>query len=194
MGGTGRAVTGFVLKRGARVTCYDEKPVSEIQGLNGMKNAVTFIDNWDGNALNNEELVIVSPGVPMALKGIQTARQKGAEVISEIELAFRFTEKKIIGITGTNGKTTTVTLLGRILNNAGKKAGIGGNIGTPFIQLVEQDSGYTLYLLELSSYQLEGIVSFRPWIAGLLNITDDHLDRYTDINDYANAKLRIFMA
>jgi UDP-N-acetylmuramoylalanine--D-glutamate ligase len=84
-------------------------------------------------------------------------------------------------------------LLGQILNNAGKKAGVGGNIGTPFIRLVEHDRDYELYLLELSSYQLEGIVRFRPWIAGLLNITDDHLDRYKDINDYAKAKLRIFM-
>ncbi len=193
MGGTGRAVTGFILKRGARVTCYDRKPGSEINGLDGMKSAITMIGGWDGNALDNEELVIVSPGVPMASKGIQSARQQGAEVISEIEFASRFTKKKIIGITGTNGKTTTVTLLGQILNNAGKKAGVGGNIGTPFIQLVEHDSEYGLYLLELSSYQLEGIVSFRPWIAGLLNITDDHLDRYKDINDYAKAKVRIFM-
>jgi UDP-N-acetylmuramoylalanine--D-glutamate ligase len=193
MGNTGLATADFVLKRGGRVACYDQKPVSEIKGIDRIKSGITVVDAWDGNALGSCDLAVVSPGVPMALRGIQSAKSEGREVISEVELASRFTDKKIIGITGTNGKTTTVTLLGQILNNAGKKAGVGGNIGTPFIRLVEHDRDYELYLLELSSYQLEGIVRFRPWIAGLLNITDDHLDRYKDINDYAKAKLRIFM-
>ncbi len=193
MGNTGLATASFILKKQGKVTCYDQKPVSEIRGINGIKSDITIIDSWNGSALDDYELVIVSPGVPMALRGIQSVKGKGAEVISEIEFASRFTDKRIIGITGTNGKTTTVTLLGQILNNAGKKAGVGGNIGMPFIQLVEHDSEYGMYLLELSSYQLEGIVSFKPWIAGLLNITDDHLDRYKDINDYADAKFRIFM-
>ncbi len=193
MGNTGIATASFIFKNEGKITCYDQKPVSEIKDIDGIKSNITIIDNWDGTTLDDYDLIIVSPGVPMALRGIQSAIGKGTEVISEIEFASRFTDKKIIGITGTNGKTTTVTLLGQILNNAGKKAGVGGNIGTPFIQLVDHDSEYEMYLLELSSYQLEGIVSFKPWIAGLLNITDDHLDRYRDINDYADAKFRIFM-
>ncbi|MGC9026040.1 MAG: UDP-N-acetylmuramoyl-L-alanine--D-glutamate ligase [bacterium] len=193
MGATGIATANFVLNRGSRVTAYDQKPCSEIKGIESIRSGINLFDNWDGNSLNKCDLVIVSPGVPMALNAIRSAKQAGIEVISEIEFAYRFTDKPVIGVTGTNGKSTTVTLLGQILNNAGRKAGVGGNIGTPFIELVEHDKDYEIYVLELSSYQLEGIESFKPWIAVLLNITEDHLDRYRDMNEYANAKLRIFM-
>lgn len=193
MGKTGSAVAKFLLDRGAHPVCYEQNPASSIRGLDGLGSGLTVVDGWDGRHLESSGTVIVSPGVPLALPGIQAAKARGAEVISEVEFASRFTDKKIIAITGTNGKTTTVTLLGQILNNAGRNAGVGGNIGTPFIELVGNDSTAGMYLLELSSYQLEGIVTFRPWIAGLLNITEDHLDRYRDMNDYARSKLRIFM-
>lgn len=200
MGKTGIATAAFLMKRGANVTCFDQKQRTDIKEIGQLPESVKIakiVDRWDGLSIGGPgrdfELIVISPGVPMSLKGIEAEKKKGTEVISEIELAYRFTQKKIIGITGTNGKSTTVTLLGQILNNAGIKVGVGGNLGTPFIQLVENDNGYGLYLLELSSYQLEGIVKFSPWIAGLLNITDDHLDRYRGINEYAKAKFRIFM-
>ncbi len=193
MGSTGVAVAKFLVDRGAHPVCYEQKPASSVRVPGALERGITMVDGWDGRSLESGGLVIVSPGVPLALPGLQAAKARGAEVISEVEFASRFTDRKIIAITGTNGKTTTVTLLGQILNNAGRNAGVGGNIGTPFIELVGNDSTYSLYLLELSSYQLEGIVRFRPWIAGLLNITEDHLDRYKDMNDYARSKLRIFM-
>lgn len=193
MGVTGIATAHFILNRGGKVTAYDQKPGSNIKGIDDVISKITLFDNWDGFTLNNNELVIVSPGVPMSLEAIQSAKQKGIEVISEVEFAYRFTDKPIIGVTGTNGKSTTVTLLGQMLNNADKKVGVGGNLGTPFIQLVQDDNNYEMYLLELSSYQLEGIVLFKPWMAVLLNITEDHLDRYEHMSDYVSAKFRIFM-
>ncbi len=193
MGKTGIATALFLMKKGAVVTCFDQKHVSAIKGLDQLPQGTMVIGSWDGETSGDFDLMVMSPGVPMSLKGVESAKKKGTEVISEIELAYRFTQKKVIGITGTNGKSTTVTLLGQMLENAGIKVGVGGNLGTPFIELLDNDNGYDLYLLELSSYQLEGIVHFRPWIAGLLNITDDHLDRYPDIHEYAKAKFRIFM-
>ncbi len=194
MGKTGIATADFLYKNGASMTCFDQKPLYGIANLNTLKSGnAKIIDNWDGKHVGKFDFVIVSPGVPMSLEGITEARTNGIEVISEIELACRFTDKKIIGITGTNGKSTTVTVAGQILNNAGIKTGVGGNIGTPFIELINHDQGYGLYLLELSSYQLEGIITFRPWISVLLNITEDHLDRYGNMNEYTQAKFRIFM-
>lgn len=193
MGSTGIATIRFVLKQGGIVTAYDQKPVSAFKGIDDIMSKIHIVDNWDGTHIEDSDIIIVSPGVSLALKGIQSAKKRGIEVISEIEFASRFTRKPIIGITGTNGKSTTVTLLGQMLINGGKKVAVGGNIGTPFIHFISNDENYEIFLLELSSYQLEGIVSFKPWIAGLLNITEDHLDRYRDMNDYASAKFRIFM-
>lgn len=193
MGRTGIAAAHFLLRRGADVTCFDQRHRSSIHGIDELLPGIKIVDNWDGTDIDDFELLVMSPGVPMSLKAVESAKSKGIDVISEIELAYRFTKKRIIGITGTNGKSTTVTLLGKILNNGGMNIGIGGNLGIPFVQLAEIDDNYALYLLELSSYQLEGIVNFRPWIAGLLNITDDHLIRYKNINEYARAKFGIFM-
>ncbi len=193
MGKTGIATTNFLIKRGADVTCFDQKSLRDIHGIDRIQEGTRIIDGWGGVTMGDYGLVVVSPGVPMSLGGIVSARGRGAEVISEIELASRFTRKRIVAVTGTNGKTTTVTLLGQVLDNAGIRAGVGGNIGMPFVQLVQDDDRYDLYLLELSSYQLEGVIHFSPWIAGLLNITDDHLDRYAGIGEYARAKFRIFM-
>ncbi len=193
MGTTGIATADFLVRRGADVTCFDQKLRRDIADSGRFPEGTKIIDGWDGSAVGDYGLVVMSPGVPMSLRGVVSARGRGVEVISEVELASRFTGKRIVAVTGTNGKTTTVTLLGQMLGNAGIKAGIGGNIGTPFIQLVRDDDRYDLYLLELSSYQLEGIVHLTPWIAGLLNITDDHLDRYESMDEYAKAKFRIFM-
>lgn len=136
-------------------------------------------------------LIVKSPGIPENAAIIQKALNTGIPVISEIEFASRFTEQCIIAITGTNGKTTTTSLLHHILTKAGKKAAKGGNIGTSFARLVTE-GGYDYYVLEISSFQLDGMKQFRPHISILLNITPDHLDRYDqDFEKYIDSKFLI---
>lgn len=139
----------------------------------------------------NADIIIKSPGIPQKAPLIKRIKEKGIPIISEIEFAARFTQKKIIAITGSNGKTTTTSLIHYMLANAGKKIGLGGNIGHSFAELVIDDD-YDYYVLELSSFQLDDIDSFRPFVSILLNITPDHLDQYNyDINLYGASKLRI---
>ena len=128
--------------------------------------------------LDQIELVVVSPGVPTKSIPVRYAERAGAEVIGEIELAWRFLRGRVVGITGTNGKTTTTTLVGELLRDAGLPVQVGGNIGTPLISLVEtsREDGWTV--VELSSYQLETIKEFRPTVALVLNLMPDHMDRY----------------
>ncbi len=138
------------------------------------------------------DLIVISPGVPHTIKPINKARAKGIPVIGEIELAARFIRKPIIAVTGTNGKTTTTALLGQMLTESGFNVFVGGNIGNPLIGHVHRKEQAQVVVAEISSFQLDTIVKFRPKIGVLLNIADDHLDRYADIRDYASAKLRIF--
>ncbi len=138
------------------------------------------------------DLIVISPGVPHTIKPINRARAKGVPVIGEIELAARFIRKPIIAVTGTNGKTTTTALLGQMLTESGFNVFVGGNIGNPLIGYVHRKEQAQVVVAEISSFQLDTIVKFRPKIGVLLNIADDHLDRYADIRDYASAKLRIF--
>ncbi len=142
--------------------------------------------------LDQIELVVMSPGVPTKIIPARYADRAGAEVIGEIELASRFMRGRIVAITGTNGKTTTTSLIGELLKDAGLPVQVGGNIGTPLISLVEtsRDDGWTV--AELSSFQLETIVDFHPSVALVLNVTPNHMDRYEHVNDYAAAKHRIF--
>jgi UDP-N-acetylmuramoylalanine--D-glutamate ligase len=143
--------------------------------------------------LDQIELVVVSPGVPSDAIPLRYAARAGAEVIGEIELASRFLKGRIVGITGTNGKTTTTTLIGELLQGAGLSVQVGGNIGKPLISLVDTsaDQGWTV--IELSSFQLETIKDFHPQVAIVLNVTPNHMDRYATFTDYAAAKHRIFM-
>jgi UDP-N-acetylmuramoylalanine--D-glutamate ligase len=137
--------------------------------------------------------IVKSPGIPDKVEIIQLAREKGIPVISEIEFAGRYTDAKIIGITGSNGKTTTTSLVYHLMHSAGVKVGVGGNIGFSFARLVEE-GGYDWIVLELSSFQLDGIDSFRPNISIVLNITPDHLDRYNYLmSNYVRSKFRIMM-
>jgi UDP-N-acetylmuramoylalanine--D-glutamate ligase len=142
--------------------------------------------------LDQTELVVVSPGVPTQSIPIRYAERAGVEVVGEIELAFRFLRGRIVAITGTNGKTTTTTLIGELLRDAGLSVQVGGNIGTPLISLVDSstDEGWTV--AEVSSFQLETIVGFHPGVALCLNVTPNHMDRYELLTDYAAAKHRIF--
>lgn len=151
---------------------------------------------WEEGKHSEDEVlsadcIIKSPGIPDKVELIQKAKAKGIEIISEIEFAYRYTQGKIIAITGSNGKTTTTSLIYHILKNAGLNVGVGGNIGYSFARMVaKEDKEY--YVLEISSFQLDGIKTFKPNIALLLNITPDHLDRYEyKFENYIASKFRI---
>jgi UDP-N-acetylmuramoylalanine--D-glutamate ligase len=139
-----------------------------------------------------QDLIVVSPGVPMNTPELVQAKNFGRPVIGELELAAHFLKGRMVAITGSNGKTTTTTLLGEILKAAGIKTLVGGNIGVPVIELINDSTDDTWSVLEVSSFQLESTVEFHPSIAVILNITPDHLDRYGSFEEYAQAKERIF--
>jgi UDP-N-acetylmuramoylalanine--D-glutamate ligase len=140
------------------------------------------------------ELVVVSPGVPLALPVFAEARAAGAEIVSEVELASRYLEGAIVAITGSNGKSTTTSLVGDMLRAAGLFGRTCGNIGVPFIDMAEEDRPDAWYSLEVSSFQLEAVRDFRPRVAVLTHITPDHMDRYDSYEDYVAAKARMFAA
>src|SRR6202043_2781274 len=139
-----------------------------------------------------QDLIVVSPGVPVDAPLLVQARAMGEAVIGEIELAAQFLPGPIVAITGSNGKTTTTTLLGEIMTAAGFPALVGGNIGTPAISLAQRAQPETVIVLEISSFQLETIQTFRPKVAVVLNVTPDHLDRHRTFAVYVDAKARIF--
>ena len=197
LGLTGISASRFLAGRGARVTATDLRPATEIAGaaeLEGLGVKV-FAGGRDIRAVRGIDLVVVSPGVVPDIPLLKEARDNGIEIISDIELAFGFMREPILAVTGTNGKTTTTSLLGKLLSEAGKDVFVGGNIGTPVLDVVEGASGGgpDFSVLEVSSFQLEGIKDFRPHLAILLNITEDHLYRYKDFDDYAQTKFRLFM-
>ncbi|MGH9731350.1 MAG: UDP-N-acetylmuramoyl-L-alanine--D-glutamate ligase, partial [Candidatus Acidiferrales bacterium] len=140
----------------------------------------------------NQDLIIVSPGVPAKMPPLQLARNRGIPVWSEIELAWRLMRGKLVAITGSNGKTTTTALVGHILQSAKIPVLIGGNIGTPLLAKVEASSDSTVTVAEVSSFQLETIEAFRPDVGVLLNLTPDHIDRHGSFEEYARAKQRLF--
>ncbi|MGB9179798.1 MAG: UDP-N-acetylmuramoyl-L-alanine--D-glutamate ligase, partial [Pyrinomonadaceae bacterium] len=192
---SGVASARFLAERGAVVALNDRKPLEEWSA-----DALALKDSGVGTVagdvpmwlLDQIELVVISPGVPSKSIPVRYADRAGAEVIGEIELAARFMRGRIVAITGTNGKTTTTTLTGELLKDAGLNVQVGGNIGTPLISLVEssRDDGWTV--AEVSSFQLETIHSFHPSVAMVLNVTPNHMDRYDSLKDYAAAKHRIF--
>jgi UDP-N-acetylmuramoylalanine--D-glutamate ligase len=136
--------------------------------------------------------IVVSPGVPLDIAPLASAREKGIPIVSELEVASRYLQGDILAITGSNGKTTTTTLVGEILKKAGGHVQVGGNIGTAMCALVDTSTSRTVNVIEVSSFQLDGILKFRPSVAALLNITPDHLDRYPDFAAYRASKFRIF--
>ncbi len=138
------------------------------------------------------EEIVVSPGVPLDIEPLAAARASRVPIISEVELAYRYLEGEIVAVTGSNGKTTTTTLLGEIMKAAGRHVQVGGNIGVALSALVPTSTSQTINVVEVSSFQLDGIREFRPRVAVLLNITPDHLDRYADFQGYRASKFRIF--
>jgi UDP-N-acetylmuramoylalanine--D-glutamate ligase len=143
-------------------------------------------------SFQNADLIVVSPGVSHTIEPIMQARDRGIPVVGEVELASRFIKEPIIAVTGTNGKTTTTKLLGRMLKNSGLKVFVGGNIGNPLIKYVTKGQPAQIVVAEISSFQLDTIAAFRPRVCVLLNITADHLDRYPNFEAYADSKTRIF--
>lgn len=194
LGKSGLAAAEFLHARGARVTANDAQPEEKIAvALRLKEQGIKLVAGSHPTSLfENADLIVASPGVPLALECFQNAKAIGVPIISEIELAARFLRGRLIGITGSNGKTTTTTLLGEVLQQAGLPTQVGGNIGTPLISLVEtsRDDGFTV--IELSSFQLEAVESLHLFAAVLLNITPDHLDRYDSMEAYAAAKANIF--
>jgi UDP-N-acetylmuramoylalanine--D-glutamate ligase len=195
LGKSGLASALFLASRGAQVTVSDAKPEeqlrAEIPALR--ERGITVEAGRHGvDTFTSQELIVLSPGVPGDLPALRQARDRGIPIIGEIALTARFLEGNLIAITGSNGKTTTTTLVGEIIASAGRKTLVGGNIGTPAISFVEQSSADTWVVLEISSFQLETIASFRPRIAAVLNLTPDHLDRHGSMARYAEAKARIF--
>jgi UDP-N-acetylmuramoylalanine--D-glutamate ligase len=196
-GKSGVASVRFLAGHGATIALHDKKPVEEwSEEARSLKETVKVgqlsgdIPSW---LLDQIDLVIISPGVPTNTIPARYVDRKDGEVIGEVELAYRFIQGRIVGITGSNGKTTTTTLIGELLKNSEIKAQVGGNIGTPLLTLAESstDDGWTV--AELSSFQLETIKDFRANVAICLNVTPNHLDRYESFTDYAAAKHRIFM-
>lgn len=192
---TGVETARFLAERGAEVFATDRKTEAELAPglaqLSGLPVRL-FLGEEEPGRLAGIELVIVSPGVPPDNPLIREAERREVEVLSEIELAFRFLSAPLIAITGTNGKSTTAALTAHILETAGRRVFLGGNIGVPLIRFVGGD--WEWGVVEVSSFQLERVRRFRAKIAVLLNLTDDHLDRYPDFSAYCRAKENLFRA
>ncbi|OGP74558.1 MAG: UDP-N-acetylmuramoylalanine--D-glutamate ligase [Deltaproteobacteria bacterium RBG_16_50_11] len=192
---TGIATARFLKGKGSIVSTTETRPRDEmaeaVQALEGMDLRM----EWGGHRTETflrQDLIVLSPGVDLKIEPVQEALRKGIRVISEIELAYRFISVPILAVTGTNGKTTTTLLLGEMLKEDGKKVGVGGNVGEPLILFVDGGGRWEVLVVEISSFQLEAIETFRPSLSILLNITEDHLDRYARYEDYIEAKARIF--
>ena len=185
----------FLKQRGAQVTVSDSKPQEqlgeEIPVL--LDHGIAVETGGHGErTFHGQDLIVVSPGVPVDSPPLVQARALGEPVIGEIELAAQFLPKNIVAITGSNGKTTTTTLTGEIIAAGGYATHVGGNIGTPAVSLVDAARPDSIIVLEVSSFQLETIQIFRPKVAVVLNVTPDHLDRHRTFETYVDAKARIF--
>jgi UDP-N-acetylmuramoylalanine--D-glutamate ligase len=195
LGKTGMATARFLKKRGAVVVVSDAATESKLGaavqtlrkmgvGLElGQHRLPTFMD---------AQLIVISPGVSHTIAPVQQARTHGIPVLGEIELASRFITQPIVAVTGTNGKTTTTELVGRMLRGSQMDVFVGGNIGNPLIGYVDEPQTAEVIVAELSSFQLDTICTFRPAVGVLLNITADHLDRYPNFEAYAASKMRLF--
>ena len=192
---TGVATSLFCAARGGRVTATDSRRETDIgQAIVSLRSAGVALElgGHQEKTFLAQDLIIPSPGVPADAPPLQVARAQGVTIWSEIELADRFLNGRLIGITGSNGKTTTTALIGHILQDSGFATLVAGNIGTPLIGCVEETRDDTVTVAELSSFQLELIETFRPDISVFLNLTPDHLDRHHTLEAYGAAKARLF--
>jgi len=196
LGKTGIATARFLVKKGAIVTVTDMKSLSELREVEKEMDSLGVRLEAGGHKIESflqSDVIIPSPGVPQNSEFLVRAREHGVRIISEIELAYQFTNIPIIGVTGTNGKSTVVTLLGEMFRRSRMDVFVGGNLGVPFIEAVDSSKPYQYAILEISSFQLEWIDKFRPYVAVLLNVTQDHLERYPDFQTYFDTKKKIFM-
>jgi UDP-N-acetylmuramoylalanine--D-glutamate ligase len=190
---SGVAAAELLVRRGASVTLTDRK--EEIADAHRLRSAGVRLElgRHETGTFTSSDLIVLSPGVPATVAQIAAARAAGIPVIGELEMASRWLRGRIVAITGTKGKSTTTTLTGRMLEAGGHKVLVGGNIGHALSAQVDDSTDETIHVVEASSFQLESIESFRPWIAVLLNFSPDHLDRHADVAEYASAKSRIFV-
>jgi len=195
LGKSGVAAALFLKSKGARVTVSDSKTPDELKEEipRLLDEGIAVETGGHGErTFQNQDLIVVSPGVPLDAPPLVQARSLGEKVIGEVELAAQFFPGRMVAITGSNGKTTTTALAGEVVANGGFPTVVGGNIGTPAISLVGLATEDTIAVLEVSSFQLETIETFRPYIAVVLNVTPDHLDRHRTFTAYVDAKARIF--
>ena len=195
LGKSGVASALFLKKHGARVAVSDTKSGDELRNEIPvlLDNGIAVETGGHGErTFRGQDLIVVSPGVPVDAPPLKQARSLGENVIGEIELAAQFLPGPVVAITGSNGKTTTTTLAGEIMTASGFPTLVGGNIGTPAISLAERATPETVIVLEVSSFQLETIQTFRPKVAVVLNVTPDHLDRHHTFEIYVDAKARLF--
>lgn len=193
LGKSGIAAARFLKARGAQVTVSDIRPAGLISELPALLDAGIMVETGSHGILTfrRQDLIVVSPGVPSNTPELSQVRALGKPIIGELELGAQFLQGQVVAITGSNGKTTTTTLIGEILKASGKSTLVGGNIGRPVVDMVSESTSEGWSVLEVSSFQLETIKTFKPRIALVLNITPDHLDRHGSFEAYAAAKTRI---
>ncbi|MBN26340.1 MAG: UDP-N-acetylmuramoyl-L-alanine--D-glutamate ligase [Alteromonadaceae bacterium] len=185
LGLTGLSCVTFLLAKGANVSAMDTRA-----DLNVSVNVPVFLGELDSTRLCSADMLVVSPGLSLQTAAIQEAIEAGVQVVGDIELFAMFNNTPVLAVTGSNGKSTVATLAYEMCIAGGKKALLGGNIGTPALELLEKDAD--IIVLELSSFQLESTHTLRPLVACMLNLSDDHLDRHGDMLSYQRAKLRIY--
>lgn len=193
---SGRAAAVFLAAKGAKVTLTDNKTAADLDGLADMAgaNGVRLLLGGmpEGEAVRAYQLAVISPGIPLDNPTAMSLQQAGVPLLGELELAYQFSHNPFLAITGTNGKTTTTSLLGYILEQAGKQCIIGGNIGRPLVNAVEDLLQEACVVAELSSFQLETAQEFTAHIGAFLNLTPDHLYRHGDMTNYGAVKAKIF--
>ena len=189
---SGIAAAVLLASRGARVTLSDAKATVPGEARLAALGVQVEAGGNRPETFSGADLVVLSPGVPVQQPFVKAAREAGVPVIGEIELASRWLKGRVVAITGTKGKSTTTTLTGRMLEASGIRAVTGGNIGRPLSAQVEESTPETVHVVEVSSFQLETIERFHPWVAAIVNFSPDHLDRHSGVEDYAAAKARVF--
>ncbi len=189
---SGIAAAELAAEKGARVVLTETRDTFDGADRLRAHGIELELGGHTAETLASADLIVTSPGVPAEQPVFAAARAKGVETIGELEFAWRWVAGRVIAITGTKGKSTTTTLIGRMLDAAGRKVLVGGNIGTPLSAQVGQSTSDTIHVVETSSFQLETTTTFHPWVAVWLNFADDHLDRHPTVDAYAAAKARIF--
>ena len=192
LGATGLSVARYLVRRGEQVAIADSRKTPPgLDTLNEeLPDIAVFLGPFDDALFHSADRLVVSPGVPVATPQIDAARQRGVPVVGDIELFTQVANAPVVAITGSNGKSTVTTLLGEMAKASGLKVAVGGNLGTPALDLLDDD--IELYVLELSSFQLETTYSMQAAVATVLNISPDHMDRYANVGAYIEAKARVF--